>query len=44
LLCDFLEEVKLNYVQRFSPEDLEQILEQTRKMKAQATVTLVQKR
>jgi hypothetical protein len=30
LLIIFLEEVKLNYVQEFSDEDLETILEQTR--------------
>ena len=30
LLIDFLEEVKLNYVQRLSSEEVEQILEQTR--------------
>jgi hypothetical protein len=36
LLADFLEEVKLNYVQRLSQEDLDQILEQTRKLRTQA--------
>lgn len=30
LLCDFLEEVKINYVKRLAHEDLEQVLEQTR--------------
>lgn len=29
LLCDFLEEVKLNYVKRLAQEDLEQLLAQT---------------
>jgi hypothetical protein len=38
LLFDFLEEIKLNYVQRLSQEDFEQIIEQTRKMKAQTTI------
>ena len=33
LLVDFLEEVKVNYVQRLSTEDIEQILEQTRNIK-----------
>lgn len=33
LLFDFLEEVKLNYVQRLSQEDIEQIIEQTRQVK-----------
>jgi hypothetical protein len=34
LLFDFLEEVKLNYVQRLSQEDIEQIIEQTRQVKS----------
>ncbi len=38
LLFDFLEEVKLNYVQRLSQEDIDQILEQTRQIKTQASV------
>jgi hypothetical protein len=38
LLFDFLEEIKLNYVQRMSQEDLEQIIEQTRQLKTQTTV------
>jgi hypothetical protein len=38
LVFDFLEEIKLNYVQRLSKEDFEQIIEQTRKMKAQTTI------
>jgi hypothetical protein len=33
LLTDFLEEIKINYVQRLSEEDLEQILEQTRSIR-----------
>ncbi|MBF2065704.1 MAG: hypothetical protein IGS39_14965 [Calothrix sp. C42_A2020_038] len=36
LLFDFLEEVKLNYVQRLSQEDINQIVEQMRKIKVQA--------
>jgi hypothetical protein len=36
LLIDFLEEVKLNYVQRLSQEDIQQVVEQTRNMKVQA--------
>ncbi|NJL63526.1 MAG: hypothetical protein HC903_18935 [Methylacidiphilales bacterium] len=38
LLFDFLEEMKLNYVQRLSQEDFEQIIEQTRRMKAQTKI------
>jgi maltodextrin utilization protein YvdJ len=38
LIFDFLEEVKLNYVQRLSQEDIQQIVEQMRKIKVQATV------
>jgi len=34
LLVDFLEEVKLNYVQRLSQEDIDQIIEQTRQIKS----------
>jgi predicted thioesterase len=37
LLIIFLEEVKLNYVQEFSDEDLETILEQTRLLHSQST-------
>ncbi|OUL17620.1 hypothetical protein BV378_37880 [Nostoc sp. RF31YmG] len=33
LLFDFLEEVKLNYVQRLSQEDIDQIVEQTRQLR-----------
>ncbi|QLE55620.1 hypothetical protein [Nostoc sp. TCL26-01] len=39
LLADFLEEVKLNYVQRLSQEDIDQILEQTRQLKTQPLVS-----
>jgi hypothetical protein len=38
LLFDFLEEVKLNYVQRLSQEDINQILEQTKQLRTQAAV------
>ncbi len=38
LLFDFLEEIKLNYVQRLSQEDIDQILDQTRQIKTQASV------
>jgi hypothetical protein len=41
LLNDFLEEVKINYVQRLSQEDIDQIIEQTRLMRSQATVPTV---
>ncbi|MFM2062116.1 MAG: hypothetical protein RLZZ507_1786 [Cyanobacteriota bacterium] len=41
LLNDFLEEVKINYVQRLSQEDIEQIIEQTRQMRSQASVQTV---
>ncbi|MBD2627535.1 hypothetical protein [Trichormus variabilis] len=34
LLNDFLEEVKINYVQRLSQEDIDQIIEQTRQMRS----------
>lgn len=43
LLVDFLEEVKLNYVQRLSQEDIEQILEQTQKLKTQPPIQPVVK-
>lgn len=36
LLCDFLEEVKLNYVQRLAQEDVKQVMEQTRLLRQQA--------
>ncbi len=38
LVSDFLEEVKLNYVQQLSKEDIEQILEQTRRLKVHPTI------
>jgi hypothetical protein len=38
LIFDFLEEVKLNYVQRLSKEDIDAIVEQTRQLKTQAFV------
>jgi hypothetical protein len=37
LLFDFLEEVKLNYVQRLSQEDIDQIVEQTRQLRTKAS-------
>ncbi|MFN7513992.1 MAG: hypothetical protein ACK5QM_13975, partial [Microcystis sp.] len=43
LLIIFLEEVKLNYVQEFSDEDLETILEQTRLLHSKSSeITLVE--
>ena len=33
LLLDFLEEIKINYVERLSTEDIEEILEQTRSIR-----------
>ncbi|WP_414569197.1 hypothetical protein [Nostoc sp. CCY 9925] len=41
LLSDFLEEIKLNYVQRLSQEDIEQIIEQTRQLRTQASLPAV---
>ncbi|MFN6514301.1 MAG: hypothetical protein RMY29_007350 [Nostoc sp. CreGUA01] len=41
LLFDFLEEIKLNYVQRLSQEDIEQIIEQTRQLRTQVSVPAV---
>ncbi|WP_211173206.1 hypothetical protein [Brasilonema bromeliae] len=38
LLIDFLEEVKLNYVQRLSKEDMWKILEQTKQLRTQVSV------
>ncbi len=38
LLIDFLEEVKLNYVQRLSEEDMEKILQQTRQLRTHTAV------
>ncbi|WP_392481162.1 hypothetical protein [Nostoc sp. C110] len=44
LLFDFLEEIKINYVQRLSQEDIDQIIEQTRQLRTQASVpTVVEK-
>ncbi|WP_172957487.1 hypothetical protein [Aphanothece sacrum] len=39
LLTDFLEEIKLNYVQSLSQEDVEDILEQTRALRQSAKTT-----
>jgi hypothetical protein len=36
LLIDLLEEIKINYVERLSTEDIEEILEQTRSIRAKA--------
>lgn len=41
LLFDFLEEIKINYVQRLSQEDIDQIIEQTRQLRTQASVPAV---
>jgi hypothetical protein len=41
LLIDFLEEVKINYVQPMSEEDVEQILEQTRNASSGASMKLL---
>lgn len=41
LLFDFLEEIKLNYVQRLSQEDIDQIIEQTRQLRTKASVPVV---
>ncbi len=38
LFVDFLEEVKLNYVQRLSEEEIEEILERTSQLKTHTTV------
>ncbi|GAB1540527.1 hypothetical protein NUACC21_31960 [Scytonema sp. NUACC21] len=38
LLLDFLEEVKLNYVQQLSREDMTQVLEQTRQLRTKPSV------
>ena len=35
LLVDLLEEIKINYVERLSQEDIEDILEQTRSLRQQ---------
>ncbi|MBW4634380.1 MAG: hypothetical protein KME30_21445 [Iphinoe sp. HA4291-MV1] len=42
LLIDFLEEVKLNYVQRLSQEDMWKVLEQTKQLRTQPSVQPVQ--
>ena len=44
LLFDFLEEIKINYVQRLSQEDIDQIIEQTRQLRTQVSVPAVVKR
>ncbi|MDY6901566.1 MAG: hypothetical protein SWZ49_26325 [Cyanobacteriota bacterium] len=41
LLIDFLEEIKINYVQRLSEEDVEQILEQTRNVHSGVSIPLL---
>ncbi|MEL6457272.1 MAG: hypothetical protein AAFQ91_03320 [Cyanobacteria bacterium J06621_15] len=41
LLIDFLEEIKINYVQQLSEEDLEQILEQTKNVQSGISVPLL---
>ncbi|MBD2662922.1 hypothetical protein B6N60_00442 [Richelia sinica FACHB-800] len=41
LLSDFLEEVKINYIQRLSQEDIDQIIEQTRQMRTQGSMKTV---
>ncbi|MGJ5631036.1 hypothetical protein [Nostoc sp. CALU 1950] len=41
LLFDFLEEIKINYVQRLSQEDIDQIIEQTRQLRTQVSVPAV---
>ena len=35
LIVDLLEEIKINYVERLSQEDIEDILEQTRRLRKQ---------
>jgi hypothetical protein len=44
LIFDFLEEIKINYVQRLSQEDIDQIIEQTRQLRTQASVPAVVKK
>lgn len=44
LLFDFLEEIKLNYVQRLSQEDIDQIIEQTRQLRTHVSVPAVVQR
>jgi hypothetical protein len=36
LLQDLLEEIKINYVERLSHEDLEEVMEQTRQLRQKA--------
>lgn len=43
LMSDFLEEVKLNYVQRLSQEDIEQIMEQTKQLRTKPVQPVVDK-
>ncbi|WP_414528371.1 hypothetical protein [Nodularia chucula] len=43
LMSDFLEEVKLNYVQRLSQEDIEQIMEQTKQLRTKPVQPIVDK-
>ncbi|MEA5517132.1 hypothetical protein [Nodularia sp. UHCC 0506] len=38
LMSDFLEEIKLNYVQRLSQEDIDQIMEQTKQLRTKSSV------
>ncbi|ARV63226.1 hypothetical protein BZZ01_25430 [Nostocales cyanobacterium HT-58-2] len=38
LLVDFLEEIKLNYVQRLSQEDMWKVLEQTKQLRRQSAI------
>jgi hypothetical protein len=40
LLNDFLEEIKINYIQRLSQDDIDKILEETRKMRTQSSSSL----
>ncbi|WP_013325293.1 hypothetical protein [Gloeothece verrucosa] len=42
LITELLEEIKMNYVQRLSTEDVEVILEQTRQLRQKAQATLPQ--
>jgi hypothetical protein len=41
LLSDFLEEVKINYVQRLSKEDIQQIIEQTHQLRIQTAAKTI---
>lgn len=42
LLIDMLEEIKINYVERLSQEDMEQIIEQTRKLRQRTQAKAVE--